>query len=347
MNKIPTTIMTGFLGAGKTTLIRALLESRQLTRFALIINEFGELGMDGEILRGCGVMGSDDADLVELANGCICCTVAEEFQPAMETLLARHPPPDHIIIETSGLALPQPLVSAFNWPGIAGRVTVDAVVTVVDGPAVIEGRFADDPEAVRAQGQADASLDHRTHLAELFADQLVCADLVVINKTEAINAGDLTALETELAATTRSGVTILTTRSGTLDPRVLLGLDLAAETRLDERHALHHHHHDEAGEEAHGHDAFDSVSCVLPEIVDSGAFRRRLEDAIATHRLLRLKGFVAIRGKPMRYVVQAAGPRLETYYDRPFTSNEARQGRLVAIGPIGLDRAALRAAFAA
>ncbi len=344
MHRIPTTIITGFLGAGKTTLIRRLLGALPGTRFALIINEFGDLGMDGEILGGCGLTGAAGADLIELANGCICCTVAEDFQPAMATLLARDPQPEHILIETSGLALPQPLVSAFNWPGIAGQVTVDAVVTVVDGPAVLEGRFANDPGAVQAQRLADASLDHQTPLAELLTDQLVCADLVIINKTVSMAAADLAALKTELASRVRDGVTILTTGSGALDPHVLMGLELAAETSLAARVARHHHHHDDE-DSNHGHDAFDSVTCTLPEISDRAAFCRRIEQVIAAHGLLRIKGYAAIAGKPMRCVIQAAGPRLATYFDRPFAPDETRQGHLVAIGLAGLDHTALKAAF--
>jgi len=148
--KIPATVITGFLGAGKTTLIRHMLTHANGRRIALIINEFGDLGVDGGILKGCGIEGCADDDVMELSNGCICCTVAEDFIPALEKLLNRATPPDHIVIETSGLALPQPLVRAFGWPEIRTRVTVDGVVTVVDGPAVEAGRFAHSVAAVDA-----------------------------------------------------------------------------------------------------------------------------------------------------------------------------------------------------
>ncbi|MEL7398830.1 MAG: GTP-binding protein, partial [Pseudomonadota bacterium] len=170
--KIPATVVTGFLGAGKTTLIRHMLENANGKRIALIINEFGDLGVDGGILKGCGIEGCAEEDVMELSNGCICCTVAEDFVPTMEKLLDRPEAPDHIVIETSGLALPQPLVRAFNWPEISTRVTVDGVVTVVDGKAVSEGRFAHDVAAVDAQRAADENLDHETPLSELFEDQV-------------------------------------------------------------------------------------------------------------------------------------------------------------------------------
>jgi len=180
MKKIPTTVVTGFLGAGKTTLIRHLLDNADGRRIALIINEFGDLGVDGDLLKGCGDETCSDDDIFELSNGCICCTVAEDFIPTMEALLARPDAPDHIVIETSGLALPQPLVRAFQWPQIATRVTVDGVVTVVDGKAVAEGRFAANLAAVEAQRRADDNLDHETPLSELFEDQIAAADMIVV-----------------------------------------------------------------------------------------------------------------------------------------------------------------------
>jgi len=174
LGKTPCTIVTGFLGAGKTTLVRHLLENAQGKKLAVLVNEFGDLGFDGEFLKGCGIAGCSDEDVVELPNGCICCTVADDFVPALEKLLNRPNPPEHILIETSGLALPKPLVTAFNWPAIRSRVTVDGVIAVVDGPAVAEGQFADDPEALAAQKAGDASVDHDNPLEEVFEDQILC-----------------------------------------------------------------------------------------------------------------------------------------------------------------------------
>jgi cobalamin biosynthesis protein CobW len=184
LQKVPATIVTGFLGAGKTTLVRQVMEQAQGRRIAIIVNEFGSLGIDGDLLKNCGIPGCEEENIVELANGCLCCTVAEDFIPTLEALLDRPNPPEHILIETSGLALPKPLIKAFNWPAIRSRVTVDGVITVVDGPAVAAGRFADDPAAVAAQRAADPSLDHDNPLAEVYEDQLNAADLVVLNKAD-------------------------------------------------------------------------------------------------------------------------------------------------------------------
>ena len=189
IGKVPCTIVTGFLGAGKTTLVRHVLENADGRRLGIIVNEFGDVGIDGEILKSCGIESCPEDAIVELANGCICCTVADDFVPALKGLLDRPVPPEHIVIETSGLALPKPLVQAFNWPEIASRVTVDGVVAVVDGAAVAAGRFADDPEALAKQRADDQSLDHDNPLEEVFEDQLLCADLVVLNKADLMSAG--------------------------------------------------------------------------------------------------------------------------------------------------------------
>ena len=215
--KIPVTVVTGFLGAGKTTLIRHVLEHVKGRRLALIVNEFGDVGVDGEILRGCGVDSCPDENIVELANGCLCCTVADDFIPTMEALLARTPPPDHILVETSGLALPKPLVKAFEWPNVRARLTVDGVIAVVDGPAVADGRFADDPVALEAQRQADPSVDHDNPLEEVFEDQVLCADMVVLNKTDLLDAATIAQVRSAIAQAS-SRPRIIETRQGCIDP---------------------------------------------------------------------------------------------------------------------------------
>ena len=346
ISKIPATIITGFLGAGKTTLIRHMLQNAQGRRIALIINEFGDLGVDGDILKGCGDETCREEDVMELSNGCICCTVADDFIPTMEKLLAREDRPDHIVIETSGLALPQPLVRAFKWPGISTQVTVDGVVTVVDGKAVTEGRFAHSVAAVDAQRQLDENLDHETPLSELFEDQIACADMIVVNKTDLLEGAEAEALVGTLRESSRSGVQVVTTSMGKLPVDVLLGQGIGAESDLDSRHELHHHHHDHSDEHEHDHDhdAFESFVVTLGEITDPKAFSDQVSTIIGAHDILRLKGFAAVSGKPMRLTLQAVGPRVETYFDQPF-GDTTRATRLVVIGQAGLDQAAIEAAL--
>jgi cobalamin biosynthesis protein CobW len=333
--KIPATVVTGFLGAGKTTLIQNLLRNANGRRLALIINEFGEVGVDGEILRGCGIETCKEDDIIELANGCICCTVADDFLPTIEKILGRPQPPDHIIIETSGLALPKPLVQAFNWPEVRTRVTVDGVIAVVDGPAAAAGLFATDPQAIAAQRAADPSLDHESPLEELFEDQIGCADLVVLNKVDLFVDGERAKAEEAIRAHPLRQPRILPTSFGAVDPAILLGLSAAAESDLDSRKS----HHD--GEADHDHDDFESFAIAVPRLSDPSALLARLTRAIDAHDILRVKGFLDVDGKDMRLVLQGVGARLQHYYDRPWRAGESRSGHLVVIGLKGLDRVAI------
>ncbi|PQA73304.1 cobalamin biosynthesis protein CobW [Brucella oryzae] len=337
--KIPATVITGFLGSGKTTMIRNLLENADGKRIALIINEFGDLGVDGGILKGCGIEACREEDVIELNNGCICCTVADDFIPTMTKLLDRADRPDHIVIETSGLALPQPLVAAFNWPEIKTQVTVDGVVTVIDAAAVAEGRFADDHDKVDAQRAADESLDHESPLEELFEDQIHAADLIVLNKADLIDASMLDGVKADVAERSSRRVNMVPASFGKLGADVLLGLGVGTEDDITNRKSHHEIHHADGHE--HDHDEFESFVLEAGSVADPKLFTEKLKAVIAEHDILRLKGFVDVPGKPMRLVVQAVGPRIEHYFDRPWGKDEARSTRLVVIGLHDIDEAAI------
>lgn len=339
--KIPTTVITGFLGAGKTSMICHLLETANGRRLALVINEFGDLGVDGEIVKGCGIESCAEDDVLELANGCICCTVADDFLPAMRKLVERAARPDHILIETSGLALPKPLVKAFNWPEIRTQVTVDGVIAVIDGPAVADGLFTSRPEQVQALREADPALDHESPLEEVFEDQLACADLVVLNKVDLMEPEAADRVVGEIKARLRPAQKLLRARHGAVDREILLGLNARAEGDLEARPS----HHD--GEEEHDHDDFESFVIAVPELSSPSQLMRRLQDMVDVHGVLRIKGFTSVAGKPMRLVVQGVGGRIQHYYDRELAPGEARGGRLVVIGETGLDREAIAATILA
>jgi cobalamin biosynthesis protein CobW len=339
--KTPVTIVTGFLGAGKTTLIRHLLANAGGRRLALIINEFGDVGVDGDLLKGCADSACPREAIIELANGCICCTVADDFAPAVTALLAREPRPDHIVIETSGLALPKPLVKAFDWPELRTRLTVDGVVVVVDAAAVAEGRFADDPARVAEQRAADPSLDHDNPLEEVYEDQLLCADLVVLNKADLIDSEKLQVLRATIARTLPRAVKIAATREGVIDVNVLLGIRAAAEDDLQTRPS----HHDAEG--VHDHDDFDTFVVAIPPALDADALIDRLSQVTHAHDILRIKGFVEVAGKPMRMLVQGVGQRFRRDFDRLWSADEPRHSRLVVIAQKGVDRDAVAAALGA
>ena len=336
-NRIPVTIITGFLGAGKTTLIRHLLQNAGGRKIALIINEFGDMGFDAELLKGCNSDACSADDIVELTNGCICCTVAEDFLPTMETLLARAEQPDHIIIETSGLALPQPLVRAFSWPAVKSRVTVDGVVTVVDAAALAEGRMVHDEVALQQQRTADEALDHESPIEELFEDQLKCADLVVLSKADLVSAEGLAKARQIVAGETRDNVRFLEASNGAVSVSAILGLTAEAEDDMEVRKS-HHDDHD------HDHDHDDFETFIVAESSHSSVedARAAVLAAMASHGVLRIKGAVSIAGKAVPLAVQAVGPRVETW----FAPASGGSPKLVVIGEKGLDCSAITAMLA-
>ena len=326
--KIPVTVITGFLGAGKTTLIRHLMTNANGRKLAVLVNEFGSEGVDGEILKSCADANCPAENIVELANGCICCTVADDFIPTMEELLARKVRPDHILIETSGLALPKPLLKAFDWPEIRSRITVDGVIALADAEAVAAGRFAPNPAAVEAQRAADRSIDHETPLSEVFEDQISCADIVLLTKADLAGEAGIAAARRVIAAEAPRPVPVLGVTDGAIDPQVILGLNAAAEDDLAARPS----HHD--GEEDHEHDDFASVVIELPEIVDVDALLASVGRLAREQNVLRTKGFLAVKGKPLRLLVQSVGERVRHQFDRPWGTSP-RRSKLVVIGEHG------------
>jgi cobalamin biosynthesis protein CobW len=353
LDKIPTTVVTGFLGSGKTTLLSTVLRQAAGKRIAVIVNEFGELDIDANLLRSCPLDCDDETQIsaagedgiYELANGCICCTVEEEFLPVMQQLIARRADIDHILIETSGLALPKPLVQAFNWPEIKQHCTVDAVITVIDGPAVAAGRYANDVERVEAQRRADASLDHDPSLRELLDDQLSAADLVIVSKNDLLTDAERERVRATVAARVPTAVKIAYVSHGDTELDVLLGIEAAAEERIDAIHNHHDHHHAHGEHHDHAHDHFDSFVLSMGE-VNAEQLTATLRELLERHNIYRIKGFAALPGKPMRQVVQAVGRRIDLHFDRLWQAGEPRLTQLVFIGK-HIDEAEFNAALQA
>ena len=340
LEKVPVTIVTGFLGAGKTTLIRHLLQNPGGRRLAVLVNEFGDVGVDGGLIRDCADANCPEANIVELTNGCICCTVADEFIPSIERLMALDPRPDHIVIETSGLALPKPLLKAFDWPDLRSRITIDGVVTVADAEAVAAGLFAPDPARSGNLGDEAADADHETPLSEVFEDQIACADIVLLSKADLVGEAGLQTARAVIAAEAPRPLPMLPLTEGVIDARIVLGIGAAAEDSLDARPS----HHD--GEDAHDHDDFDTFVVDLPEVANPQALAEAVSALASTQGILRVKGHVAVADRPLRLLVQAVGPRVRHQFDRPWGA-APRQGRLVVIAEKGdLDPQAVAAVLA-
>ncbi|MEL6102379.1 MAG: cobalamin biosynthesis protein CobW [Pseudomonadota bacterium] len=341
LNKVPVTVITGFLGSGKTTLISHLMQNPGGKRLAVVVNEFGDVGVDGEILKGCAIPDCPAENIMELANGCICCTVADDFIPTIEALMALEPRPEHILIETSGLALPKPLLKAFDWPDIRSKITVDGVIALADAEAVAAGRFAPDVAAVDAQRLADEGLDHETPLSELFDDQISCADLILLTKPDLAGPVGIEQAKTIIADVAPRPLPVVEVAEGIVDPRVVLGLEAAAEDDLEARPSHHDGPHD------HDHEDFDSIVMDVPEIADPEDLVARIRMLAHQQNVLRVKGYANVVGKPMRLLVQAVGARVRHQYDRPWRPDEDRAGRLVVIAEHDdIDAAAIRAVLA-
>ncbi|SHJ72346.1 cobalamin biosynthesis protein CobW [Shimia gijangensis] len=340
LEKLPVTVITGFLGSGKTTLIRNLMQNPQGKRLAIVVNEFGDVGVDGEILKSCAIPDCPEENIMELSNGCICCTVADDFIPTIEALMALEPRPDHIVIETSGLALPKPLLKAFDWPDIRSKITVDGVIALADAEAVADGRFAPNVAAVDAQREADDSLDHETPLSEVFEDQVSCADIVLLTKPDLAGPEGVAKAKAIVLAEAPRALPVVEVAEGEVDARVILGLEAAAEDDMDNRPS----HHD--GHDDHEHDDFESVVIDIPEQSDPAAFAAKIETLAKEQNILRIKGYAAVEGKPMRLLVQAVGARVRHQFDRPWKPEEGRRGRMVVIAEHDdVNEEAIRAAL--
>ncbi|MFW8594902.1 cobalamin biosynthesis protein CobW [Cribrihabitans neustonicus] len=341
LNKIPVTIITGFLGAGKTTLIRHLMQNPQGKRLAVVVNEFGTAGVDGDILKSCADENCPAENIMELANGCICCTVADDFIPTIEQLMALPEQPDHIVIETSGLALPKPLLKAFDWPAIRSRITVDGVIALADAEAVAKGQFAPDLDAVQAQREADDSIDHETPLSEVFEDQISCADIVLLSKADLAGDEGVEKARAVIEAEAPRKLPILPMSEGVIDPRIILGLGAAAEDDLEARPSHHDGHHD------HEHDDFESIVVEMGEVSDPQALQDAIVKLARERNILRVKGYVAVEGKPMRMLVQAVGERLRAQYDQPWGAQPRKTQLVVIAEHHDIDEQAIRAELGA
>jgi G3E family GTPase len=312
LKKIPVTVITGFLGAGKTTLVNHILDTTRPMQIGIVVNEFGEVGIDGQLIV------ADEEAVIEINNGCVCCTVRADLVASVRDLLTRYGDRlERLIVETSGLADPAPVLQTFLAdPDVRDRVELEAVVAVVDARHA-HAQLADD----------------------IAREQIVFADRIVINKTDAATAAQRAALAgmistlnptAKLDFTTHSAVDVnalLGVRSFSLDNLLSIEPDL-----LDD--GAHDHEHD---------NSIASCAFVLPGEVDAGRFNRWVNQLVQTHgqQLLRMKGVLNMRGEGRRLYFHSVHMLMDTRFGKAWARDEVRESRFVMIGR-GIDAAAMR-----
>ncbi|POR50767.1 CobW family GTP-binding protein [Bosea psychrotolerans] len=314
--KIPVTVLTGYLGAGKTTLLNRILTEDHGKKFAVIVNEFGETGIDGDLVVGA------DEEVFEMNNGCICCTVRGDLIRILDGLMKRKGKFDAIIVETTGLADPAPVAQTFFVDQDVGDATkLDAVVTVTDAKWLTE-RLKDAPEA---------------------KNQIAFADVIILNKVDLVSAEELAEVEAAIRAINPYAKLHKTTRCqlpiDQLLDRNAFDLDRILDIEPDFLESGHHHHHS---------DEVRSMSFTIPGDVDPDKFMPWINDISQAQgpNILRSKGILAFKDEPRRFVFQGVHMILDGDLQRDWKADETRNSRLVFIGR-DLDESELRKGFLA
>jgi len=278
--KIPVIVVSGFLGSGKTTFLRYLLKESN-KKFGLIINEFGDVGIDGDLIKSCDKCDkSEDDCVIELNNGCLCCTVQDDFVPSIKALLEFNPPIESIIIETSGLALPIPLIQALNWPEIRSSIYLDIVVGIVNGESMLNGSPINDLNKITKQYNETDKIDHNTSIDELFESQFEVSDIVLVSRSDILNDDQFDFVKNKIKGSLNSSVPVLKSKNGKIDLNYLFDFKFKKETYKDFLTEEHDHNHVE----------LISDSIKLNYFLEKNDFEKEMSKILDELNILRIKG---------------------------------------------------------
>ena len=303
--KIPVIVVSGFLGSGKTTFLRYLLKESN-KKFGLIINEFGDVGIDGDLIKSCDKCDeSEDDCVIELNNGCLCCTVQDDFVPSIKALLEFNPPIESIIIETSGLALPIPLIQALNWPEIRSSIYLDVVVGIVNGESMLNGSPINDLNKITKQYNETDKIDHNATIDELFEEQLEVSDIVLVSRSDILNDDQFDVVKNKIQGSLNSSTPVLKSKNGKIDLNYLFDFNFKKETYKEFLTEEHDHNHVE----------LVSDSFKLNYFLEKNDFEKEMSKILDELNILRIKGRIWIPNKSLPLQIQIVGKKINTWFE--------------------------------
>ncbi len=303
--KIPVIVVSGFLGSGKTTFLRYLLKESN-KKFGLIINEFGDVGIDGDLIKSCDKCDeSEDDCVIELNNGCLCCTVQDDFVPSIKALFEFNPPIESIIIETSGLALPIPLIQALNWPEIRSSIYLDVVVGIVNGESMLNGSPINDLNKITKQYSETDKIDHNATIDELFEEQLEVSDIVLVSRSDILNDDQFDVVKHKIQGSLNSSVPVLKSKNGKIDLNYLFDFNFKKENYKEFLTEGHDHNHVEL--------VSDSIK--LNYFLEKNDFEKEMSKILDELNILRIKGRIWIPNKSLPLQIQIVGKKINTWFE--------------------------------
>jgi len=304
--RIPVIVVSGFLGSGKTTFLRYLLEKSN-KKLGLLINEFGDIGIDGDLLKNCSSCHEDSyKSIIELNNGCLCCTVQDDFIPSIQSLLKTNKDLDAIIIETSGLALPIPLLKALNWPEIRTSIYLDFVICTVNGESMMNGSPINNLYSIKSQYQDIKKIDHFSSIEELFKEQLEVSDIVLISRSDIISEKQFNFIKRDLERKVRHNVPIIKSFNGETN----LGFILDPNIKKNNYQEFIKDEH------VHSHAKIFSDFIKTSYFLEKNEFEYEMSQILSEINILRIKGRVWTPKKKLPLQVQIVGRKINTWYEK-------------------------------
>ena len=329
--KVPVIVVSGFLGSGKTTFLRYLI-NKSNKKFGFLINEFGDVGIDGDLIKSCSNCDeSIDKKIIMLNNGCVCCTVQDDFIPSIKSLLGSSLEIDTIIVETSGLALPLPLLKALSWPEIKASIYLDLVVCIVNGEAMIDGSPINDLSLIKNQYKDTKVIEHNSSLDELFQEQLETSDVILISRADLLNQYQYKKVEDNIKLKINNDIPIMKCFNGEINLKYFFGSEIKKNIYKDS------FENDKEENHNHSHPKIYSRLLKSSYFLNKKDFEKQMVVILEDLNILRIKGRVWIPSKNLPLQVQIVGKKINTWFEEAPNNCWRPNGdigmELILIGP--------------